>query len=116
MPNRGPMGTISGTAKVRSTLAVASIAIAFCAVVALVPAGAMAQSTEPTVQTATTEPRSAERVKTIAIGRKAWQRTTSVVSLPPSSVGTIHDGDRVEASLDLEVTICLKPNANHGGG
>lgn len=98
----------------------ARVCVAIAAIVvtgaALPPAEAPAQDRDPTVQTATTEPRSAERVKTVRIGRKPWQRTTSVVSLPPSSVGPIHDGDRVEASLDLEVTICLKPNANHGGG
>ncbi len=110
------MRITSGTDRLSSALAGVVIAAIALTIIALLPSEASAQSSQPAVQTATTEPRSAERVKTVPIGRKAWQRTSSVVSLPPSSVGTIHDGDRVEASLDLEVTICLKPNANHGGG
>lgn len=69
----------------------------------------------PRVHTATTEPRTGERLKTIPISKNPWGAAKSVVSLGPQSIGKISQGDRLEAALDMETTVCLKPNALHPG-
>lgn len=67
------------------------------------------------VRTASNEFRKGDRVKTVPIGRNAWQRARSIMSLGPSDVGTLTPGRRLEVSGDAEVTVCAKATGGHSG-
>jgi hypothetical protein len=67
------------------------------------------------VRTATNEFRKGDRVKTVPIGRNAWQQARSIVSLSPREVGALAPGRRLEVSADAEVTVCTKATGGHGG-
>ena len=36
------------------------------------------------------------------------------MSLQPGNLGDLRDGDRLEATAEVEVSVCLKPNELHG--
>jgi len=67
------------------------------------------------VQTATNEFRKGDRVKTVPIGRNAWQYARSIMSLGPREVGTLEPGRRLQVSGDAEVTVCAKATGGHSG-
>lgn len=77
--------------------------------------GAAAQETDGrgTVRTGTTG-NDSETVETIRIGRRVGDRQRVVMSLQPGNLGDLRDGDRLEASAEVEVSVCLKPNQRHG--
>lgn len=79
----------------------------------LIGPGPAAAQSQGEVRTAATEHRSGERLKTIPISKKAWQKPRSVLSLSPNQVGRITAGDRIEAATDVEFSVCLKPNPRH---
>ena len=57
----------------------------------------------------------AERVDTIQIGNDRSEQRSVVMSVGPEELGRLADGDRIEASSELEATICLKPAKHHRG-
>lgn len=63
------------------------------------------QSAEGKVSTVNKE---AEKIKTLSIGKKASSNPEVVMSIPADKLGGIQDGDRIEGSMEFEVTICLK--------
>ncbi len=66
-----------------------------------------------TLRTGTTGNNS-EQVETIAIAGGKRAPGTVVMSLGPGSLGELRDGDRLEATAEVEVSVCLKPNELHG--
>lgn len=66
-----------------------------------------------TVRTATTG-NDSELVETIQIGRRKGAKPRVVMSLDPGALGDLRDGDRLDATAEVEVSVCLKPNENHG--
>ena len=88
-------------------IAGAAVAAAFLALPAL------AQGPGGTLRIATTGNKS-ELVKTIPIGRKAGDHRRVVMSLQPGNLGDLRDGDRIDATAEVEVSVCLKPNPRHG--
>ncbi|HET6831509.1 MAG TPA: hypothetical protein VFH44_09200 [Solirubrobacterales bacterium] len=84
-------------------------------------AGGQAQERSPAragadqVRTASNEFRKGDRVKTVPIGRNAWQEARSIMSLSPREVGALEPGRRLAVSGDAEVTVCTKASGGHGG-
>jgi hypothetical protein len=68
---------------------------------------------EGTVRTATTG-NDSELAKTIPIGKRAGAKPRVVMSIQPGAIGDLRDGDRLEATAEAEVSVCLKPNELHG--
>lgn len=66
-----------------------------------------------TVRTATTGNDSELRA-TIPIGRHRGAKQRVVMSIQPGGLGDLADGDRIEATAEVEVSVCLKPNERHG--
>lgn len=66
-----------------------------------------------TLRTATTGNNS-ELVKAIPIGKRKGAKKRVVMSLQPGNLGELRDGDRLEATAEVEVSVCLKPNELHG--
>ena len=92
-----------------------AFAIAAAAVAAsLFALPAIAQGPDSgTLRVATTGNKS-ELKKTIPIGRRADDRREVVMSLQPGNLGDLRDGDRIDATAEVEVSVCLKPNPRHG--
>jgi hypothetical protein len=89
---------------------------ALLAGILLLPAAASGQANSAAqAHTATTEPRKAERIKTVPISKKAWAAPRSVVSLPPERIGRLAPGDRLEGAGEVQISVCLKPNPRHPG-
>jgi len=106
----------------RPVIAVAALttlaaAVLLAALVAAGPAKAAptARAGTDQVRTASNEFRKGDRVKTVPIGRSAWQYTRSIMSLSPKDVGTMTPGRRLEVSADAEVTVCAKASGGHSG-
>jgi hypothetical protein len=59
--------------------------------------------------------KNAELLKTIPIGRHRGAKPKAVLSLSPAKVGTLQSGDRLEASAEQEVSVCLHHNSNDPG-
>lgn len=74
-----------------------------------------ADSEADQVRTATSEFRKGDRVKTVDIGRTAWQKARSIMSLSPREVGELVPGRTLSVSADAEITVCAKPNGGHVG-
>lgn len=72
-----------------------------------------ARDANGTVRVATTGDDS-ELVKTIPIGRRKGVKKRVAMSLPPAKLGALRDGDGLEATAEIEVSVCLKPNRLHG--
>ncbi len=66
-----------------------------------------------TLRTGTTG-NDSEVLKAIPIGRKAGAKPRVAMSLQPGNLGDLRDGDRLEATAEAEVSVCLKPNERHG--
>lgn len=96
------------------TVAVTAVAAA-CALAGLGAGGEAAPRADEqsTVRTGTTG-NDSELVKTIPIGRRVGDKRRVVMSLQPGNLGELRDGDRLEATAEVEVSVCLKPNALHG--
>ncbi len=69
--------------------------------------------TAGTLRTGTTGNNS-ELVKTIPIGRHKESKKRVVMSLQPGNLGELRNGDRLDATAEVEVSVCLKPNELHG--
>lgn len=67
------------------------------------------------VQTAATPFRGGDRVKTVPIARKAWQKPRSIMSLSPKDIGTLTPGRRIEAAAEAQVTVCAKAAPGNPG-
>ena len=72
---------------------------------------AKAQAPDPSIRVVTADKR-AERIKTIPVGKRRGSEERVALSV---GLGDLRDGDRVEASSELEVTICLKPAPGQAG-
>lgn len=92
-----------------SVLTTATAVVALYAVPA--PAG---QVPDGTVRVATSGNKS-ELVRSIPVGKRAGAKERSVMSISPGNLGDLRDGDRVEGSAEVEVSVCLKPNRLHTG-
>lgn len=68
---------------------------------------------EATLRTATTG-NDSELLKTIPIGKRLRSKERVVMSLNPGNLGDLADGDRLDATAEVEVSVCLKPNELHG--
>jgi hypothetical protein len=95
----------------RGKLAILGVAFA-CTALWAIPA--TAQGPGGTVRVSATGAR-AELLKTIPIARKADQEPRVVMSLGADKVGELEDGDRLEGTAEVEVSVCLKPNPRHPG-
>jgi hypothetical protein len=56
-----------------------------------------------------------ELVKTLPIARRAGGERRVVMSIGPDKLGALESGDRLEATAEFEVTVCLKPDPDHPG-
>jgi hypothetical protein len=56
-----------------------------------------------------------ELVKTIPIAKHRDEEPQVVMSLGADKIGELQDGDRLEGTADVEVSVCLKPNPRHPG-
>jgi hypothetical protein len=91
----------------------ATVAVAFaCTALWAIPA--TAQGPGGTVRVSATGAR-AELVKTIPIAKHADEEPRVVMSLGGDKIGDLQDGDRLEGTADVEVSVCLKPNPRHPG-
>jgi hypothetical protein len=95
----------------RGKLATLGVAFA-CTALWAIPA--TAQGPGGTVRVSATGAR-AELVKAIPIARHADEEPRVVMSLGPDKVGELEDGDRLEGTAEVEVSVCLKPNPRHPG-
>jgi hypothetical protein len=95
----------------RGKLATLGVAFA-CTALWAIPA--TAQGPGGTVRVSATGAR-AELLKTIPIARHADEEPRVVMSLGPDKVGELEDGDRLEGTAEVEVSVCLKPNPRHPG-
>jgi hypothetical protein len=97
---------------------VAAIALAVLVGASVVPAaGEVAErlgGAQETVRTGTSGNKS-ELVKTVPIAKHRGGKPVVVMSVQPGNLGTLHDGDLLEATAEVEVSVCLKPNELHGG-
>lgn len=76
-------------------------------------AGGDGAGSDGTVRTGTTG-NDSELTKAIPIGRRQGDKRRVVMSLQPGNLGDLRDGDRLEATAEVEVSVCLKPNELHG--
>ena len=95
----------------QGTLAILALALASAAFWAI---PATAQGPGGSVRVSATGAR-AELLKTIPIARHVDQKPRVVMTLGPDKVGELEDGDRLEGTADVEVSVCLKPNPRHPG-
>jgi hypothetical protein len=95
----------------RGALATLGVALT-CAATWAIPA--TAQGPGGSVRVSATGAR-AELVKTIPIARHADEEPRVVMSLGADKIGDLEDGDRLEGTADVEVSVCLKPNPRHPG-
>lgn len=72
-----------------------------------------ARGPDATVRVGTTGNKS-ELLKAIPIGKRKESKKRTVMSLQPGSLGELRSGDRLDATAEVEVSVCLKPNALHG--
>ncbi len=90
------------------------------AVVAAIAAGPVLGAKAPprlgsdtgTVRTGTTG-NDSEIARTVPIGKGAGAERRVVMSLQAGNLGDLRDGDRLDASAEVEVSVCLKPNELH---
>ncbi len=54
-----------------------------------------------------------ELVKTIPIAKHRDEEPQVVMSLGADKIGELQDGDRLEGTAGVEVSVCLKPNPRH---
>jgi hypothetical protein len=93
-----------------ATLALTTAGAAMCLV-----APATAQAPESgSVRVAATGDKP-ELLKTIPIAKHADEERRVVMSLDSDKVGALEDGDRLEATAEVEVSVCLKTNPLHPG-
>ncbi len=102
----------------RTRACLGALACALAVVVASAGADQSAPATaaakEPgTLRTATTG-NDSELVKTIPIGRTKGAKKRVAMSIQPGGLGDLQDGDLLEATAEVEVSVCLKPNELHG--
>jgi hypothetical protein len=95
----------------RGVLATLGVALAGAA---LGGVPATAQGPAGSVRVAATGAR-AELVKTIPIAKHRDGEPRVVMSLGADKIGDLQDGDRLEGTADVEVSVCLKPNPRHPG-
>lgn len=95
----------------QGTLAIVALTLASASVWAI---PATAQGPGGSVRVSATGAR-AELLKTIPIARHVDEKPRVVMSLGPDKVGELEDGDRLEGTADVEVSVCLKPNPRHPG-
>jgi hypothetical protein len=81
-------------------------------VIAAAPAPAHAPAGQARAATTSVHP---ERFKTLQIARNAGEGRRVLMSIGPKGIGELSDGDRLEATAEFEVTVCLKPNPHHNG-
>ncbi len=104
-------GRRTGAAAAACALVLALLAAAAASLAAAGPAEARGAK----VQTASTPFRGGDRVKTVPIARKPWQKARSIMSLKPGQIGRLKRGYRIEGSGEAEITICAKANPRHPG-
>lgn len=77
----------------------------------LILAGAASAS----VRTSATDHDRPELLKTLDIGKAPFQNGRSVMSIPPTRLGSLIRGDKISGFGEAEITICLKPRGGHSG-
>jgi hypothetical protein len=82
---------------------------------ASIASGLIAADAAGSARSSATKHIGGERVKTVPIGKSPWSEARSVLSINPSRLGALAAGDRIKATGEQELTICLKPNPNHPG-
>ncbi len=104
----------------KQSLTARVIAIAAIAAIAGVAPVLAAQSDErqlrageASLRTGTTG-NDSELLKTIPIGNRLSSKERVVMSMQPGQLGDLADGDRLDATAEVEVSVCLKPNELHG--
>lgn len=83
------------------------------AALVLAPGASAAAPPADQVHTTASEHRGGERLKTIPITPRAWGAPRSVMSLEGGDVGELRNGTELQVYGDMEVSVCLKPNALH---
>ena len=103
--------------KVRSTrlTVLGATAVVACALAGLSAGGEAPErgGGAGTVRTGTTG-NDSELTKAIPIAKRKRDKRRVVMSLQPGNLGDLRDGDRLEATAEVEVSVCLKPNQMHG--
>src|SRR5688572_16054587 len=59
--------------------------------------------------------KTAELIKVLPVGKSAGDKKQVVMSMPAWKLGDLQNGDRLEATTEFEVTICLKPDPGWPG-
>lgn len=77
--------------------------------------GAEAAKDRRGVTIATIPPERTAFAKTIPITRKPNKKLRSIASLKLKQLGPLKSGKTLEGSAEASVSVCLKPNRNHGG-
>jgi hypothetical protein len=97
-------------------LCIAVMLASACALAGLTAASGIARGgggDAGTVRVGTTGNKS-EVVKSIPIGKRKGAKKRVAMSLQPGNLGELRDGDRLDATAEVEVSVCLKPNELHG--
>ena len=100
------------TARVSAIAAIAAIA-GVAPVLAAQSDERQLRAGEASLRTGTTG-NDSELLKTIPIGKRLSSKERVVMSLQPGQLGDLADGDRLDATAEVEVSVCLKPNELHG--
>jgi hypothetical protein len=56
-----------------------------------------------------------ELLESIPIGKRQGQKPRVAMTIPPERLGELRAGDRLEVNAEIEVSVCMKPNALHPG-
>ncbi len=94
-----------------SHLALSAIVVA----ISLAVSALAAPDADASARATATKHAKAELVETVPIARNAWQDPRVVMAVKPSQLGDLKDGDRIEATGEVELTVCLKPGGGHPG-
>jgi hypothetical protein len=89
--------------------------LAAAATVAALACALLAANAAGSVRSSATDHAHPELLKTVPIGKSPWSDARSVLSISPQRLGALAAGDRIQATGEQELTICLKPNPRHPG-
>lgn len=56
-----------------------------------------------------------ELIESIPIGKRSGHKPRVAMTIPPQRLGELRAGDRLEVNAEIEVSVCMKPNALHPG-
>lgn len=90
------------------------ILLVLCAAVLAPASAASAQGLEGSAL-AVSSGNDSELMDSIPIGRRAGAKPRVAMTIGPERLGELRAGDRLEVNAEIEVSVCMKPNALHPG-